>query len=206
MRARELAAAGCKVRAVTTDISQSENCRAAVDTALAEYGRLDFAFNNAGIGGTPSALHEMPDDEWHRMISVNLSSVFYCIKYEVAAMLASGGGVIINNSSIAGVRPVAGFSHYVAAKHGIIGLTRSTALEYGPHSVRCVAVGPGFIETRMTEAALKGDIREDLISRIPLGRLGQPEDIAKAVRMLCSTDAAYMNGAYIQVDGGMLVA
>ena len=171
---------------------------------MSEYGRVDFAFNNAGIGGTPGPLHEMPEDEWNRMIAINLSSVFHCIKYEVTSMLKTGGGVIINNSSICGMRPVANFSHYVAAKHGIVGLTRSTALEYGGNNIRCASVGPGFIETAMTDASLQGDVREALVARIPQGRLGQPEDIGKAVRMLCSEDAAYVNGAYLQVDGGML--
>lgn len=193
-------------KAILTDVSNPDDCKAMVDLAMSEFGGLDFAFNNAGIGGNPGPLHEMAKDEWDRMIAVNLSSVFHCIKYELTAMLATGGGVIINNSSICGMRPVAGFSHYVAAKHGIVGLTRSTALEYGAQGVRCVAVGPGFIETAMTNASLQGEMRDALIARIPQARLGQPQDIGNAVRMLCSEDAAYVNGAYLQVDGGMLAA
>ena len=198
--------AGGTAKARITDVSRPEECEAMVKLAVSEYGRLDFAFNNAGIGGDPVSLHEITRDNWDRMIAVNLSSVFHCIKYEVIAMLETGRGVIINTSSICGMRPVAGFSHYVAAKHGIVGLTRSTALEYAGKGIRCVAIGPGFIETAMTQASLQGEAREGLIARIPQGRLGQPEDIGNVVRMLCSEDAAYVNGAYLQVDGGMLAS
>ncbi len=202
--ALSLSGVGCK--GVTLDLRAEENCAAAVSAALAEFGRLDYAFNNAGIGGNPGPLHEMTGDEWGRMIDINLTAVFYCVKHQVAAMLDGGGGVIINNSSICGERPVGGFSHYVAAKHGVVGLTKTAALEYGAAGIRCNAIGPGFIDTEMTKASLDGDAREGLISRIPQARLGSPDDIGPVVRMLCSDDAGYVNGAYLPVDGGMLAS
>ena len=122
-------------------------------------------------------------------------------------MLESGGGVIINTSSICGVRPLVGAGHYVAAKHGVIGLTRQTALEYAGQRIRCVAVGPGFIDTNMTRASRQDspNTLAGLEESIPQGRLGQPEDIGHAVRMLCSDDARYINGAYLEIDGGLLL-
>lgn len=204
--AEALSQAGVQCKGLAVDLSAEENCAKAVSAALSEFGRLDYAFNNAGIGGNPSPLHEMTGEEWGRMIDINLTAVFYCVKHQVAAMLKEGGGVIINNSSICGARPVEGFSHYVAAKHGVVGLTKTVALEYGGSGIRCNAVGPGFIDTEMTRASLDGDVREGLISRIPQGRLGSPDDIGPVVQMLCSDGAAYVTGTYIPVDGGMLAS
>ena len=153
---------------------------------------------------------ETAEDEWNKVISINLSSVFHCIRYQIPAMIQNGGGVIVNASSVCGMKPLPGICPYVAAKHGVVGLTRSAALEYGAQGIRCIAVGPGYIETPMTESDKGGVIDDEskklLLSRTPQGRYGQPEDVAKAVRMLCSDDACYVNGAYLPVDGGMLVA
>ena len=204
--AQELSQSGVGCKGVTLDLRAEENCAAAVSAALTEFGHLDYAFNNAGIGGNPGPLHEMTGDEWARMIDINLTAVFYCVKHQVAAMLDGGGGVIINNSSICGARPVGGFCHYVAAKHGVVGLTKTAALEYGAAGIRCNAIGPGFIDTEMTKASLHGDAREGLVTRIPQARLGSPDDIGPVVRMLCSDDAGYVNGAYLPVDGGMLAS
>lgn len=205
----EIRQAGGEAVALVTDISKSENCKAVVDLAISSYGRLDFAFNNAGIGGKPAPAGEVKKEDWLRVININLNSVFYCIKYQLPEMVKTGGGVIINNSSICGVRPLPDSSlEYTAAKHGVIGLTRQIAVNHGAEGIRSLAVCPGYIETPLTDADKGGDIDEAakqwFLRRIPQGRFGQPEDIAKAVRMLCSEDACYVNGAYLQVDGGLL--
>jgi NAD(P)-dependent dehydrogenase (short-subunit alcohol dehydrogenase family) len=204
--AEALAKSGVQCKGLALDLRPEENCAEAVSTALAEFGRLDYAFNNAGIGGDPGPVHEMTGEEWGRMIDINLTAVFYCVKHQIAAMLDGGGGVIINNSSICGARPVEGFCHYVAAKHGVVGLSKTVALEYGSAGIRCNAIGPGFIDTEMTKASLDGEVREGLIARIPQARLGSPDDIGPVVQMLCSDGAAYVNGAYLPVDGGMLAS
>ena len=205
--AREIRDGGGSASHAVCDVGESASCQALVQQAVEAYGKIDFAFNNAGVGGVSSPLHEMAEDEWDRVIRINLSSVFHCLRYEVAAMLESGGGVIVNTSSICGVRPVKDFAHYVAAKHGIVGLTRQVALEYASRGIRCVAVGPGFIDTAMTQETMRTNpsALQTLKDTIPQARLGQPEDIGNAARMLCSDDAAYINGAYIEVDGGMLL-
>lgn len=204
--AEELSRSGERCKGLALDLRPEENCAAAVSAALAEFGRLDYAFNNAGIGGDPGPVHEMTGEEWGRMININLTAVFYCVKHQITAMLDGGGGVIINNSSICGARPVQGFSHYVAAKHGVVGLSKTVALEYGASGIRCNAIGPGFIDTEMTKASLDETTREGLISRIPGARLGTPDDIGAVVQMLCTDGAAYVNGAYLPVDGGMLAS
>ncbi len=200
-----LSESGTHCRGLALDLRSEDNCAEAVSAAMSEFGRLDYAFNNAGIGGNPGPVHEMTGEEWGRMIDINLTAVFYCVKHQIAAML-DRGGVIINNSSICGARPVEGFSHYVAAKHGVVGLSKTVALEYGAAGIRCNAIGPGFIDTEMTRASLDEDVREGLIARIPQGRLGSPDDIGPVVQMLCSDGAAYINGTYLPVDGGMLAS
>jgi len=204
--AKALATEFGNAKAIVTDVSQTDSCKAMVAFAVKEFGRLDFAFNNAGIGGEPSSMHEMDEDNWRQVIDINLSGMFYCVKHEISAMLKSGGGVIINNSSICGRRSVPMFTHYNAAKHGVVSLTKQIAAEYGGQGIRSMAVAPGFIDTAMTQKSTNDTpgLKEALEARIPLGYLGAPEDIGNAVRMLCSSDASYMNGAYIPVDGGML--
>lgn len=198
---------GAQAMSINCDVGDPNDCQAMVDTVVEKYGRLDYVFNNAGIGGVSTPLHEMELSDWDDVIRINLSGVFYCLKYEIPALLESGGGAIINTSSICGVRPVQDFGHYVAAKHGIVGLTRQVALEYGRQGVRCNAVGPGFIDTAMTQHTMQTNpaALEGLKAAIPMGRIGQPEDIGKVARSLCSDDFSYLNGAYIEVDGGMLL-
>ena len=203
----EIVEAGGNAHAVEVNVSSSAECKTMVDKAIELGGKLDFAFNNAGIGGEPTPLHEMTDESWDEVIAINLSSVFYCIRSQIPAMIKNGGGVIINTSSICGVRPLVDFGHYVAAKHGIVGLTRQTALEYAGQGIRSIAVGPGFIDTQMTKRTLEINPQTlaGLEQSIPQGRIGKPEDIGHAVRMLCSDDAAYINGVYSEIDGGMLL-
>jgi NAD(P)-dependent dehydrogenase (short-subunit alcohol dehydrogenase family) len=207
----EIEQQGGRATALVGDVSDPDNACSLVDMALEKFGRLDFAFNNAGIGGRPCPIEELTEEEWTRVININLNSVFFGIKYQIPAMLKSGGGVIVNNSSVLGLKPIPGQSlEYTAAKHGVIGLTRQVAVNYAADGIRCVAVCPGFIETPLTGADIHGHSRHEgkdwFVSRTPMARSGQPEEIAGAVRMLCSDDASFVNGASLQVDGGFLLS
>lgn len=209
--AAELEGCGVKAAARVADITAPENCKAAAGLAMSEFGRLDYAFNNAGIGSSPVPVGEMADEDWHRIMDVNLNAVYYCIKHQVPAMLANDGGVIVNNSSFCGVAPLRDSSiEYTAAKHGVIGLTRQVALNHAADGIRCIAVCPGFIMTPLTDAdqgsRISKEAQQWFLDRTPQGRLGQPEDVARVVRMLCSDEAAYINGAWIPVDGGLLLS
>lgn len=184
-------------------ISDAAFCESLVEKTVAEFGRLDFAFNNAGIGGSTADVAELDLEVWRRVIDVNLNGVFYGTKYQIPAMRESGGGVIVNTSSVLGLKPIKGSSlEYTAAKHGVIGLTRQVAVNYGGQGIRCVAVCPGFIETPLVSDQEVGWF----INRTPLGRAGQPDDIAGVVRLLCSDDASFINGACLEVDGGFVLA
>lgn len=204
--ANDIIKAGGEAIYLVVDISRPVNCKELVDLAVSKFGRLDFAFNNAGISGEVKPLAESTEEEWDRMMAINLSSVYHCMRYQIPQMLKNGGGVIVNNSSVCGARPLNGLGPYVAAKHGVRGLSSSVALDYGSKGIRCVSVGPGYIETPMTEAALDAETAAALEARIPQGRLGRPEDIAKVVRLLSTEDASYVNGAYLPIDGGLLQA
>lgn len=196
------------------DVSDSSSCAAMVESVLAAYGRLDFAFNNAGIGSHRVPVGEVADEDWCRVIDINLSGVFYGIKHQVPAMLRTGGGVIINNSSVLGIRALPETSvQYTAAKHGVIGLTRQVAVNHGGEGIRCVAVCPGLIETPLVSAEEAGGIqaggipeetRQWFVQRTAQGRTGQPEDIAGAVLMLCSGQGGFVNGTHLLVDGGLV--
>jgi NAD(P)-dependent dehydrogenase (short-subunit alcohol dehydrogenase family) len=202
---RQISQAGGQAIFVQADVSQPEECRKMVDAAVGKFGRLEIAFNNAGIGGESNPIAAYTIEGWQRVIAVNLSSVFYCMKYEIPAMLAAGGGAIVNMSSILGQVGFAGAPAYVAAKHGVVGLTRNAAQEYGQQHIRVNAVGPGFISTPMI-AALEGDeqTRALLTSLHPIGRLGKPEEVAELVIWLSSKKASFVTGAYYPVDGGYL--
>lgn len=209
--AEELRSAGANATSLATDISKPENCEALVDLALEKFGRLDFAFNNAGIGGVYRPVGEIEVEDWLRVVNVDLNSVFYCIKYQLPAMIKSGGGVIINTSSVCGLGPLAGSSiEYTAAKHGVIGLTKQVALNHAGEGIRCLAICPGYIETALTDEDKGGDVDEEgkawFMDRIPQGRFGQPEDIGNMIPLLCSDQADYLNGAAIPVDGGFLLS
>lgn len=200
--AEELSRSGAQARSLVADISKPETSKELVALALDSFGRLDIAFNNAGVGGQHGSVAEVPDEDWTRVISINLSSVFYCIREEVRAMVKTGGGVIINNASVTGVNSVAGAGvAYTTSKHGVIGLTKQVAVNNGPDGIRCNAVCPGFIETAMIKGA--GHDPDAFLKKIPLGRLGQSEDIASVVLSLCSDHASYINGGVIVVDGGI---
>lgn len=194
-------------RAIFTaaDVSRPADCEELVALTVAEFGRLDIACNNAGIGGDIAPTAEYPIDAWNRVIGVNLSGVFHCMKYEIPAMLSCGGGSIVNIASILGAVGFAGAPAYTAAKHGVLGLTQAAALEYGARRIRVNAVGPAFIHTPMI-AALEGDAaaREQLIAQHPIGRLGEVDEVAALVLWLSSGEASFATGAYYPIDGGYL--
>ncbi|WP_049936598.1 glucose 1-dehydrogenase [Haloplanus natans] len=175
-----------------------------VETAVDRYGGLDFAFNNAGIEGHNDSLADQADDNWERVIDINLKGVFLGLRAEIPAMLDDGGGVIVNTSSIAGVVGFQGVSPYVASKHGVIGLTKAAALEYGREGVRVNAIWPGVIETPMVDraAAANPEMIEAVSEATPMGRVGDPEEIGDAALWLCSDDASFVTGETLVIDGG----
>ena len=196
--------AGGEATFVGTDVSDRADVEAMVEAAVDRYGGLDFAFNNAGIEGRNDSLADQADDNWERVIDVNLKGVFLGLQAEIPAMLDDGGGVIVNTSSIAGVVGFQGVSPYVASKHGVIGLTKTAALEYGREGVRVNAISPGVIETPMVEraAAANPEMIEAVSEATPMGRVGDPEEIGDAAVWLCSDDASFVTGETLVVDGG----
>ena len=174
-----------------------------VQRAVSEYGRLDIACNNAGIGGEMNPIADMSIEGWQKVIDVNLSSVFYGMKYQVPAMLENGGGAIVNMASILGQAGWAGSAGYVAAKHGVVGLSKNAALEYSEQGVRVNSVGPGYIDTPLLEG-LDREVYDGLVGLHPIGRLGRPEEVAELVLWLSSERSSFVTGAYIPVDGAYL--
>jgi len=196
--------AGGEATFVETDVSDRADVEAMVETAVDRYGGLDFAFNNAGIEGRNDSLVDQTDDNWERVIDINLKGIFLGLQAEIPAMLDDGGGVIVNTSSIAGVVGFQGVSPYVASKHGVIGLTKTAALEYGREGVRVNAISPGVIETPMVEraAAANPEMIEAVSEATPMGRVGNPEEIGDAAVWLCSDDASFVTGETLVIDGG----
>lgn len=190
---------------IRADVSQPADCQALVDKTLEKYGRLDIAFNNAGIGGEANLTGEYSIEGWQKVIEINLSGVFYCMRYEIPAMLKTGGGAIVNMASILGQVGISQSPAYVAAKHGVVGLTRTAAVEYAQEGLRINSVGPAFISTPLISALEQNEkARAHLISLHPIGRLGRSEEVAELVIWLSSDKASYITGAYYAVDGGYL--
>lgn len=205
--ARLIEEGGGRVLAIKCDVTQVEDVKSATFKGVEAFGRLDFAFNNAGIEQPMMAAADLTVQEWDRMVAVNLRGVFLCMKYEIPFMLKQGGGVIVNTSSGAGVKGFAGQAAYTAAKHGVIGLTRAAALDYAPSKLRVNAVCPGIIDTPMMQRFSGGtqEGRERVIAQEPIGRMGKPEEIAAAVVWLCSDAAPFVVGHALVIDGGQTV-
>ena len=190
---------------VAADVGSAADSEALVQRTVAHYGRLDLACNNAGIGGPQAPTADYPLDGWAQVININLSGVFYGMKYQIAAMLQGGGGAIVNMASILGAVGFATAPAYTAAKHGVVGLTQAAALEYSAKGVRINAVGPAFIHTPMISTLeANAAVQAMLVASHPIGRLGQPEEVAELVTWLASDKASFVTGAYYPVDGGYL--
>ncbi|HSA99616.1 MAG TPA: SDR family oxidoreductase [Anaerolineales bacterium] len=190
---------------IRADVSNPSDCQALVDRTLEKYGRLDVAFNNAGIGGEANLVAEYSIEGWQKVIAVNLSSIFYCMKYEIPALLQAGGGAIVNMASILGQVGFESSPAYVAAKHGVVGLTRTASLEYSKHGIRINAVGPAFIRTPLIAGLEENEQTHNyLVSLHPVGRLGEAEEVAELVIWLSTEKASYVMGSYYPIDGGYL--
>ncbi|HTO89488.1 MAG TPA: SDR family oxidoreductase [Candidatus Sulfotelmatobacter sp.] len=197
--ARSIEAAGGEALGFRTDVSRAEDCQAMVALAIEKFGRLDCACNNAGIGGEQARTADLTVEGWHHVIETNLSSAFYCMKYEIPAMLKGGRGAIVNMGSILSAVGLEGAAGYVASKHGMLGLTRTAALEYSSRGIRINAIGPGFIRT-----PLIAGMEDAVLPLHPIGRLGLPEEVATLVLFLCSDQASFITGSYYPIDGGYL--
>ncbi len=189
---------------ISADVSDDSHAAAVVDRVVLQFGRLDYAFNNAGISGrvAPLADHEL--SHYEEVMAVNARGVFLGMKHQIPAMIASGGGSIVNTASLAGTQAFAGNGVYVASKHAIIGLTKNAALDYAVRGVRVNAVSPGVTDTAMTQVFDRQSVAA-IAARVPLGRMGQPDDVAAAVMWLCSEESSYVTGTQIVVDGGMSI-
>ena len=189
-----------------TDVSRAEDVERAVATAEREFGRLDYLFNNAGIEGAQAPTADCSEDNWQQVTGVNLSGVFFGMKYAIPAMLRTGGGAIVNNASLAGLVGFAGIPAYAASKGGVVQLTRTAALEYATQNVRVNCVCPGVIDTPMIERFAHDDPEAlDALAQLePVGRLGRPEEVVDLALYLCSEQASFITGAAIPVDGGFV--
>jgi NAD(P)-dependent dehydrogenase (short-subunit alcohol dehydrogenase family) len=192
---------GAECLFVRSDVSDEAEVQALVEKTIATYGRLDCAFNNAGIESPLKPLHEQSIEDFDKLMSINVRGLFLCMKYEIQQMLNQGSGVIINNSSMGGLIAFPGVSPYVASKHAVMGLTRSAALDYAKQGIRINAVNPGLIATAMIDRLSSGST-DDFASMVPMGRMGQAAEIAQAVVFLCSDAASYITGQPLVIDGG----
>ena len=198
---KEITARGCAALFIKTDVSQAAECEQLVKKTVERFGQLNYAVNNAGIGSKGVETGVFPIESWDREIATNLSGVFYGMRYQIPEMLKGGGGAIVNISSVLGVTATPLSVAYIAAKHGVIGLSRTAALEYAQQNIRINAVGPGYTDTPLL-SKYSEEKRARVIGRHPMGRLARPEEIANMVFWLCSDEASFATGAYYPVDGG----
>lgn len=191
---------------IKCDVSKSSDVKAMISTTIVTFGRLDYAFNNAGIEGESAPTQDCSEENWDKTIGVNLKGIWLCMKYEIAEMLKHGKGAIVNCSSVAGLVGFAGLPAYVASKHGVIGLTKTAALEYAKDGIRVNAVCPGVIKTAMMDRLTgeKKEAEEKFISLEPMARMGKPEEIANAVVWMCSDEASFVTGHAMAIDGGFV--
>jgi NAD(P)-dependent dehydrogenase (short-subunit alcohol dehydrogenase family) len=205
--AKKLVAACHKAIAVRCDVSDDAHVEAMAARAVAEFGRLDAAFNNAGVMAKIAPTADSTREEWDRVIGVNLRGVWSCMKYELRQMERQGSGAIVNNASVGALTGNPGIGSYIASKHGVVGLTRTAALEYVKHGIRVNAVNPGLIDTQVARDVVAGseEAYNDIAKNVPIARAGRPEEIASAVLWLCSPGASYVVGHALTVDGGMTV-
>lgn len=205
--AQQLVARGHRALAIRCDVSDDAQVAAMVQQTIGAFGRLDAAFNNAGVMARVAPTADSSREDWDRVIGINLRGVWSCMKHELTQMERQRSGAIVNNASVGAITGNPGIASYIASKHGVIGLTRTAALEYVRHGIRVNAVNPGTIDTQIARDVVKGDAQAyaEMVSKIPMGRVGQPEEIAAAVLWLCSPGASYVVGQALTVDGGLTV-
>lgn len=205
---QKLVDAGHKATAVRCDVSDDTQVAAMVDRTVAEFGRLDAAFNNAGVMARIAPIADSTREEWDRVIGINLHGVWSCMKYELRQMQRQGSGAIVNNASVGALTGNPGIGSYIASKHGVVGLTRTAALEYVKHGIRVNAINPGLIDTQIARDVVSGNEQAyaDIAKQVPIGRAGRADEIASAVLWLCSSAASYVVGHALTVDGGMTIA
>lgn len=196
--------AGGEAGFISCDVSSEASIKEMIEKTIALYGRIDYAFNNAGIEGTSAPTHECSNENWDKTINVNLKGVWLCMKYEIPHMLQQGKGAIVNNASIAGLVGFPNIPAYVASKHGVIGLTKNAALEYAKSGIRVNVVCPGVIKTPMIDrfTGKNKEVEKQFENMEPIGRFGQPEEVAEAVIWLCSDASSFVTGHSLAVDGG----
>jgi len=200
---QEVGGFGTEVMFVPIDVANVESVKSAINATVEKFGRLDVALNNAGIGGPYSGIHDMEEKVWEKIIAINLTGQFYCVKYELQQFLKQGGGTIVNMSSLAGLVAEHGLAPYTAAKHGVLGLTKNIAVQYADKKIRANAICPYYIATPLL-SAVPEEIQKQWREGTPAKRLGKADEVAKAFLFFASDESSYCNGTHLAIDGGAL--